>query len=93
MKLYLSDEGGAGWRYAWTGGGYDVQLLKDGDSFSVGNVELLAVHTPGHTPEHLSFKVVDHGGGAEEPMGIASGDFVFVGGLGRPDLRRGRPPA
>jgi hydroxyacylglutathione hydrolase len=44
------------------------------------------VHTPGHTPEHLSFLVTDHGGGASEPIGIATGDFVFVGDVGRPDL-------
>ena len=87
VKLYLSDEGGDDWRYAWARHAeYDIQLLRDGDSFRIGNVELLAMHTPGHTPEHLSFKIIDHGGGAEEPMGIASGDFVFVGGLGRPDL-------
>ena len=87
LAVYLSDEGGDDWRYGWTGSGdYDIRLLRDGDAFSVGNVELKAVHTPGHTPEHLSFKVIDHGGGAEEPIGVASGDFVFVGDLGRPDL-------
>ena len=87
LTVYLSDEGGDGWEYGWAkSGGYDVRLLRDGDSFSVGNVELKAVHTPGHTPEHLSFKVIDHGRGAREPVGIASGDFVFVGDLGRPDL-------
>ncbi len=96
LTVYLSDEGGEGWRYGWAGeGGYDIKLLRDGDSFSVGNVELKALHTPGHTPEHLSFQVIDHGGGAVLPegdqrgnkaMGIASGDFVFVGDLGRPDL-------
>jgi len=44
------------------------------------------VHTPGHTPEHMSYLVTDHGGGATEPMGMITGDFVFVGDLGRPDL-------
>ena len=87
VRVYLSDEGGDGWRYEWVRGGrYDLRLLRDGEAFSVGNIELRARHTPGHTPEHLSFLVIDHGGGAEEPMGIASGDFVFVGDLGRPDL-------
>lgn len=85
LTIYLSAEGGDDWQYGWTDG-YDVQLLRDGDTFSVGNVEIRAIHTPGHTPEHLSFLVTDHGGGASEPMGIASGDFVFVGDLGRPDL-------
>ena len=85
LKIYLSAEGGPDWQYGWTDG-YDVTLLKDGDTFRVGNIEIEAVHTPGHTPEHVSFLVTDHGGGASEPMGIASGDFVFVGDLGRPDL-------
>ena len=87
VRLHLSDEGGEGWRYGWLDlGDYEVQLLKDGDTFEVGNIRFQAVHTPGHTPEHVSFLVTDLGGGASEPIGIASGDFVFVGDLGRPDL-------
>jgi hydroxyacylglutathione hydrolase len=92
-KLYLSDEGDADWKSEWAVGAmgdgaaaYDVTLLHHGDTFRVGNIELRALHTPGHTPEHLSFLVTDHGGGMSEPMGILSGDFVFVGDLGRPDL-------
>lgn len=87
VKLYLSDEGDADWKYNWVkGGGYDVQLLKDNDLFDIGNIRIQALHTPGHTPEHMSFLVTDLGSGASEPIGIASGDFVFVGDLGRPDL-------
>jgi hydroxyacylglutathione hydrolase len=52
----------------------------------VGHIEVQAVHTPGHTPEHLCYLITDCGGGAHEPMGIVTGDFVFVGNLGRPDL-------
>ncbi|MCE9620618.1 MAG: MBL fold metallo-hydrolase [Planctomycetes bacterium] len=90
-KIYLSDEGDADWKYQWldkkTGGGsYNHRLLKDGDTFQVGNIELKAMHTPGHTPEHICFMVTDRGGGADKPMGVATGDFVFVGDLGRPDL-------
>ncbi len=90
-KVYVSDEGGPDWKYQWldkkTGGGsYDHQLLKDGDTFSVGNISFRVIHTPGHTPEHICFEVTDKGGGASEPMGIVTGDFVFVGDLGRPDL-------
>ena len=90
-RLYLSDEGDADWKYRWLdqkqgGGSYDYQLLNDSDVFKVGNIEMKAIHTPGHTPEHISFMVTDQGGGANEPMGIASGDFVFVGDVGRPDL-------
>ncbi|MGI9175995.1 MAG: MBL fold metallo-hydrolase [Rhodothermales bacterium] len=91
-RLYLSDEGDQDWKYEWTGEkkrdgtAYDVVLLKDGDTFDIGRIEIKAVYTPGHTPEHLSFLVTDHGGGATSPMGLLSGDFVFVGDLGRPDL-------
>ena len=46
----------------------------------------MAVHTPGHTPEHLSYLVRDAGGGAKDFIALASGDFVFVGDVGRPDL-------
>lgn len=84
-KVYLSGEGGKDWTYRW-GAGCDVEFLHDGDTFYVGNVRITAVHTPGHTPEHLSFLVTDEGGGQDVPMGIASGDFVFVGDTGRPDL-------
>ncbi|MFQ5706726.1 MAG: rhodanese-like domain-containing protein [bacterium] len=90
-RLYLSDEGDSDWKYRWLdkkvgGGSYDHQLLKDGDTFNVGRIRFKVVHTPGHTPEHLCYLLTDLGGGATEPMGIASGDFVFVGDVGRPDL-------
>jgi hydroxyacylglutathione hydrolase len=90
-KVYVSDEGDADWKYQWLdkkmgAGEYDYRLLKNGDTFLVGNIEFKAVHTPGHTPEHLCFMVTDRGGGADKPMGVATGDFVFVGDLGRPDL-------
>lgn len=90
-KVYVSNEGDADWKYQWLdkkvgGGSYDHRLLKDGDSFRVGNIELQAIHTPGHTPEHIVFLITDHGAGANAPIGMASGDFLFVGDLGRPDL-------
>jgi hydroxyacylglutathione hydrolase len=91
-KLYLSDEGDENWKYEWVtkdreaGGAYDYEMLYDGDVITIGNIEIEAVHTPGHTPEHMSFLVTDKGGGATESMGIVTGDFVFVGDLGRPDL-------
>jgi hydroxyacylglutathione hydrolase len=53
--------------------------------FKVGNIRLETMHTPGHTPEHISFVLTDTAG-ADEPMGIFTGDFVFVGSTGRPDL-------
>ncbi|MDT0632597.1 rhodanese-like domain-containing protein [Rubrivirga sp. S365] len=86
-RLYLSAEGeSAGWGSDWAEGRDDVTFLRDGDTFAVGNVEVRAVYSPGHTPEHLAYLVTDHGGGADAPMGLLSGDFVFVGDLGRPDL-------
>lgn len=90
-RLYLSDEGDEDWKYQWLdkkqgGGRYDYRLLKDGDAFSIGNIKFEALSTPGHTPEHISFLVTDQGGGVDEPMGIATGDFIFVGDMGRPDL-------
>jgi hydroxyacylglutathione hydrolase len=84
-KLYLSDEGPADWKYQFAHQ-YRSQLLKEGDSFYVGRVRLDVLHTPGHTPESISFLLTDEGGGATAPMGIFTGDFVFVGSIGRPDL-------
>ena len=79
-RLYLSDEGDADWKY-----GFEGERLYDGDEISVGNVTLRAIHTPGHTPEHLSFLLTD-GATTDEPGFVLTGDFVFVGDLGRPDL-------
>lgn len=84
-KLYLSDEGDENWKYGYQQD-YDHQLVYDGDSFMVGNIKFEIMHTPGHTPEHISFILTDMGGGADKPMGIFTGDFVFVGSIGRPDL-------
>lgn len=85
VKVYLPGHAAEGWRYGWADE-CGATMLKDGDSFRIGNIEITAVHSPGHTPEHTSFLVTDHGGGAHEPMGLVTGDFVFVGDLGRPDL-------
>jgi hydroxyacylglutathione hydrolase len=83
--VYVSGQGGPEWQSRWVGP-YKHTLLADGTEFRVGNIGFRAVHTPGHTPEHMSFLVTDHGGGATGPMGMVTGDFVFVGDLGRPDL-------
>ncbi|WP_313478811.1 MBL fold metallo-hydrolase [Microbacterium sp.] len=82
-RMHVSDEGGPDWTY---GTGFDdADRMHDGDEIVVGNVTLRAVHTPGHTPEHLSFLVTD-GAEAQEPGFMLTGDFVFVGDVGRPDL-------
>ena len=84
-KLYLSDEGPADWKYQFADK-HSSQLVRNGDVIRVGKVKLEVLHTPGHTPEHISFVLTDEGGGANVPMGIFTGDFVFVGSIGRPDL-------
>ena len=83
-KLLLSGEGGRDWQYAFAARSHAV-LLCDGDSFTVGRVRLDVIHTPGHTPEHLAFLVTDEAS-SPKPIGLLSGDFVFVGDVGRPDL-------
>jgi hydroxyacylglutathione hydrolase len=83
-ELLLSDEGDADWKYAFAEEA-DATLLHDGDTFMVGNLRFDVVHTPGHTPEHLSFVVTDTPA-TDKAMGVITGDFVFVGDVGRPDL-------
>ena len=78
--LHLSDEGGEDWKYAF--GDAD---LHDGDTIRLGDVRLDVLHTPGHTPEHVSFLVTDLAT-SEIPTMLLTGDFVFVGDVGRPDL-------
>ncbi|MDN5608521.1 MAG: MBL fold metallo-hydrolase, partial [Brevibacterium sp.] len=78
--IWVSGEGGQDWQYGFAG-----QRLYDGDTITVGNLTLAADHTPGHTPEHLSFRLTD-GAAADKPGYFFTGDFVFVGDLGRPDL-------
>jgi len=79
-KLYLSDEGGPGWEYEFAHEG-----LKDGDKVKVGNLTIDVMHTPGHTPESISFLLTDNPA-SKEPVMFFTGDFVFVGDIGRPDL-------
>lgn len=78
--MYLSDEGGEDWQYQFPHTG-----LKDGDKITIGNITLEVIHTPGHTPESISFLVTDHPA-TDKPVMILTGDFVFVGDIGRPDL-------
>lgn len=90
--VLVSGEGGPEWTPTWlsepraAGGPVRHRLLRHGDVFNVGGIEFKAIHTPGHTPEHLCYLVTDRGAGADQPMGLLSGDFLFVGDLGRPDL-------
>ncbi len=83
-QLYLSACGGDEWRYQFAASDHAIEL-GDGDVIRIGNIRLTARHTPGHTPEHISFLVTD-GATSELPLGMLSGDFLFVGDVGRPDL-------
>lgn len=85
--VYVSGEGGADWQSEWVKAGeYPHRILRDGDHFMIGNIRFDAIHTPGHTPEHMCYTVTDTPAHASMPVGILSGDFVFVGDVGRPDL-------
>lgn len=65
---------------------FDHTPICDGDTILIGGVRLTARHTPGHTPEHMSYLVYDLNRAPDAPMAMLSGDFLFVGSLGRPDL-------
>jgi hydroxyacylglutathione hydrolase len=82
--LHLSAEGGKEWGYT-TAAMKTAQPLREGSEILLGTLRLLVAHTPGHTPEHLTFLVSDLQRG-EDPVGAVTGDFVFVGDVGRPDL-------
>jgi len=83
-RLHLSAEGGKDWGYTRDALA-NAQPLRNGSDISFGKVVIRAAHTPGHTPEHLTFFVSDLERGSE-PVGALTGDFVFVGDVGRPDL-------
>src|ERR1700730_7122999 len=77
-KIYVSDEGGA--KY-----GFEHESVKDGDEFTFGETLVTAHHTPGHTPEHLSY-ILAESGHPDTPWGVLTGDSLFVSSAGLPDL-------
>ena len=83
-RLLLSAEGDADWQYR-IDAKESAELLRDGDTFSIGELRVEARHMPGHTPEHLVFFVTDTAV-ADRPVGVFTGDFIFAGDVGRPDL-------
>jgi len=83
-RLHLSQAGDPEWGYRYPSDD-GVCWLEDGSAIELGRIELRVLHVPGHTPEHLAFLVSDREKGGE-PMGALTGDFVFVGDVGRPDL-------
>ncbi len=82
--LHLSGEGGGEWGYT-AAAMRGAETLTAGTEIRVGEVKLEALHTPGHTPEHTTLVVADRHRG-DEPVGALTGDFIFVGDVGRPDL-------
>jgi hydroxyacylglutathione hydrolase len=74
-RVHVSVEGGASY-------GFAHEPLHDGSRIELGAVVLTGVHTPGHTPEHLAYLATNEG----QPWGFFSGDFLFAGSVGRPDL-------
>src|SRR5215208_5676023 len=66
---------------------YAFTPLADGDRIEFGRVRLQTIETPGHTPESISIAVYDLGRSSSEPHAVLTGDTLFVGDVGRPDLR------
>lgn len=63
--------------------GFDAHIAKDGEVFTIGKVKVKAIHTPGHTMESTTYMVIDEKG---KEHGIITGDTLFIGDVGRPDL-------
>ncbi|MDZ4590256.1 MBL fold metallo-hydrolase [Bacillus cereus group sp. BceL295] len=87
-NLYVSDEGDCDWKYQYLNEGR-YKLVREGTEFKVGHIKFNVIHTPGHTPESISFLVTDTSQNNytnDKPIGIFTGDFIFVGDIGRPDL-------
>lgn len=69
--------------------GFDHEPLDDGDVVEVGSWRLTVLHTPGHSPEHVCYALSD---GKETPWAVFTGDALFAGSVGRPDLATGGDP-
>ncbi|MBK0383830.1 MBL fold metallo-hydrolase [Pedobacter sp. SD-b] len=63
--------------------GFNAHIAKDNEEFKVGKITIKALHTPGHTPESTTYLCADEGG---KPYCIFTGDTLFIGDVGRPDL-------
>lgn len=81
----LARRGGGQYVLHRAAGVASATAVDEGDIIQAGNVELKVVHTPGHTPESLCLLVTDRVRGGE-PWFVLTGDTLFVGSVGRPDL-------
>jgi hydroxyacylglutathione hydrolase len=77
-KICASGEGNASYDFP-------VQTIRDADRFEFGSVVLTTRHTPGHTPEHISYELAEKDR-VQDPWGVLTGDSLFVSSAGRPDL-------
>ncbi|HXM03315.1 MAG TPA: MBL fold metallo-hydrolase, partial [Chthoniobacterales bacterium] len=78
--IFISDQAPASFSH---------QDLKEGDRFKVGSLEIVALATPGHSPDSVCLSVSEDG----RPVAVFSGDTLFAGDVGRPDLRDRELPA
>jgi hydroxyacylglutathione hydrolase len=86
--LELASETGATIGYGRAAAGraeFPIQTYADGERIQLGEVELEVLETPGHTPESISIVIYPHGDSAS-PYGVMTGDTLFIGDVGRPDL-------
>lgn len=81
VTIHCSGLGGEEWTPPFAD-----HVVRDGDEFTMGSLRIRALHTPGHTPEHVSWAVFDDARSKDAPWMIFTGDFLFVGDVGRPDL-------
>jgi hydroxyacylglutathione hydrolase len=80
-EVVVSGMGGKQWTPP-----YADRVVKDGDEVQLGGIRLQAIQTPGHTPEHVTWALFDNTRSKDVPWLLFTGDFVFVGDVGRPDL-------
>ncbi len=80
-QIFLSQTGGTDYDF-------EHESITDGQVFELGSVRLTARHTPGHTPEHMSLELASESH-PDQPWAVFTGDSLFVGSAGRPDLVEG----
>ena len=81
VHIHCSGMGGEDWTPQ-----YADHVVQEGDEVVMGDVRFKAIHTPGHTLEHVSWALFDDTRSADTPWLVFTGAFVFVGDIGRPDL-------